>query len=196
MPKKKSGSTRDEITQTAVRILIEEGHGALSIDNIAKSMGISKGNITYHFSNKSLIINALFDSLIDDLEKARSKAFKKFSDVPLERFSQYIDFEISLKRSRNYDVQSWETYAFSSHNRYVRKKVTEAINLSIVTLADMLAAIKSDLESRECHQIAVVINAMLRGMMLFIGSTRGNKKQHKELAASARRAAYTIAGLS
>ena len=190
---KKANSRREEIIKTATKILLENGHGALSIDNIARIMGISKGNLTYYFKTKELLVISLFDYLMDNLITRRTKTINKLSGNSKERLLQYINFEISLKKSSGYDIQSWETYAYSSHNKYVRRRVTEVIDLSINTLTDILLELKPELGEKECHERSVMINALLRGMMLFTGSTRAGKKHHKQLAEKTRQTAILIA---
>ncbi len=190
---KKASSRREEIIKTATKILLENGHGALSIDNIARIMGISKGNLTYYFKTKELLVISLFDDLMDNLARRRARTINKFSGNSREKLLQYIDFEIALKRSRGYDAQSWETYAYSSHNKLVRKRVTEVIELSVSTLTDILLELKPELCEKECRDRSVMINALLRGAMLFTGSTRAGKKHHKRLAEKTRDTAILIA---
>jgi len=53
--------TRERILATAQRLFNESGTAAFSTNHIADAMGISPGNLYYHFRNKEAIIRALFE---------------------------------------------------------------------------------------------------------------------------------------
>jgi AcrR family transcriptional regulator len=55
--------TRDRIVDAALRLFNEEGSGAVSTNHIASDLGISPGNLYYHFRNKEEIIRAIYARL-------------------------------------------------------------------------------------------------------------------------------------
>ena len=54
-------NTRERILATALRLFNESGTGPVSTNHIAEALGISPGNLYYHFRNKEEIIRALFE---------------------------------------------------------------------------------------------------------------------------------------
>lgn len=57
--------TRGRILEAALRLFNENGTAAVSTNHIAEALGISPGNLYYHFNNKEEIIRALFEQLFD-----------------------------------------------------------------------------------------------------------------------------------
>jgi AcrR family transcriptional regulator len=53
--------TRERILVAALRLFNAQGTGAISTNHIANELGISPGNLYYHFRNKEEIIRALFE---------------------------------------------------------------------------------------------------------------------------------------
>lgn len=52
-------NTRKDILDTAKKLFNERGFNNVSTQEIASSLGISKGNLTYHFNKKEEIVEAL-----------------------------------------------------------------------------------------------------------------------------------------
>jgi AcrR family transcriptional regulator len=54
-------NTRDRILDAALRLFNQSGTAAVSTNHIADALGISPGNLYYHFRNKEAIIRELFE---------------------------------------------------------------------------------------------------------------------------------------
>jgi AcrR family transcriptional regulator len=55
--------TKERIAQTAMRLFNESGTAAVSTNHIAEAMGISPGNLYYHYRNKEEIIRGVFERM-------------------------------------------------------------------------------------------------------------------------------------
>jgi AcrR family transcriptional regulator len=50
---------RDQITRAAIDVLASEGYAATSLAAIAERIGVSKGNLSYHFASKAELLRAV-----------------------------------------------------------------------------------------------------------------------------------------
>jgi AcrR family transcriptional regulator len=76
-------NTRERILDTALRLFNEAGTAAVSTNHIAEAMGISPGNLYYHFRNKEEIIRAIFEQ--------QFAAWDHLYDFPDDRFPTLAD---------------------------------------------------------------------------------------------------------
>jgi len=51
--------TKQKILSTAVQCFNEKGYGAITLNDIAKSLGVSRGHIAYHFKSKDILLECI-----------------------------------------------------------------------------------------------------------------------------------------
>jgi AcrR family transcriptional regulator len=83
MPKTDGKLTRNRILDVAEHLFSEKGFDAASIDMIAKSAGINKATIYYHFKDKQDIINSLFDKINEEIMMQAGQLSENNSDWPV-----------------------------------------------------------------------------------------------------------------
>ena len=78
-----SKTTRDAILDATDRLLAKNGYKKMTIDDLAREVGIGKGSIYLHFSSKEEIALSHIDRLVERVkERLRSIAER---DAPLEK---------------------------------------------------------------------------------------------------------------
>lgn len=81
--------TQDKIILASLKLFNEKGERAVSTNHIAEYLGISPGNLYYHFRNKEDIIQSIFEKYIEHMQSSFVPAEQ---DVPAEVFlQQYCD---------------------------------------------------------------------------------------------------------
>ena len=78
-------NTQDRILKAALQLFNEQGTGAVSTNHISAAIGISPGNLYYHFRNKEDIIRALFERLFSQ--------WNETYQLPSNRVPALTDFE-------------------------------------------------------------------------------------------------------
>jgi AcrR family transcriptional regulator len=113
---------RDEILDTAQKLIYSKGYEKLTIRDILDELQISNGAFYHYFDSKAMLLEAIIERGQDDLDKR----FREIIDDPslsgLEKFRQFFD---TLDRSRTAQqaliadlMQVW----FADDNAIVREK--------------------------------------------------------------------------
>lgn len=66
-------TTKEKIILHAVQLFNKEGYGAVNLHELATSMGMSRGNLTYHFPDKESLLLAISDLMWERLTADRAK---------------------------------------------------------------------------------------------------------------------------
>ncbi|MCB2113379.1 MAG: TetR/AcrR family transcriptional regulator [Parvularculaceae bacterium] len=85
--------TRDRILKTSLALFNNEGEAQVSTVDIAAVLGISPGNLYYHFKGKEAIIEALFDDFESELRQVLSAPIEKPLSLEDNWIFIYIIFE-------------------------------------------------------------------------------------------------------
>ncbi len=68
--------TREKIISTAINLFNEKGYGAANLEELAQVLGISRGNLTYHFKTKTDILEAITEEMWQKIEKEKEKTLQ------------------------------------------------------------------------------------------------------------------------
>ncbi len=67
---KQPDTTRKTILEAASRVTAQSGALNLTLENVAKEAGVSKGGLLYHFPNKEALISSMIDEHLASWSKA------------------------------------------------------------------------------------------------------------------------------
>ncbi len=86
--------TQDRIIHAALALFNQHGEPNITTNHIAADLGISPGNLYYHFRNKEAIIHSIFDQYAQDLALAFDPSQPQEDTQAL--LQHYLDATFSL----------------------------------------------------------------------------------------------------
>ena len=92
--------TKDKIIATAINLFNIHGTKAISTNHIAKEMGISPGNLYYHFRSKNDIIRSISDNFSNELGsvlKIQLDTISDFSSNLTSLFNRFFKIQQSYQ---------------------------------------------------------------------------------------------------
>ncbi|WP_186757112.1 TetR/AcrR family transcriptional regulator [Echinicola salinicaeni] len=100
MEKQKKISTKNKIINAAVKLYNENGAQNVTSRHIAAELGISHGNLDYHFNNREALLLAIYDHMREEMGPSYSakeqggNAFEQFKLLlqHLEKFQLHYSF--------------------------------------------------------------------------------------------------------
>ena len=119
--------TRQKIISTATRLFNNQGYNAINLFELSNKLGISRGNLTYHFKDKESLLRAISDEMWEKIENERSKT------IQLPSFEN-LHNEIQLY----YKFQKEYSFIFSDPNvisqSFIKRKFKEMTNKTILDI--------------------------------------------------------------
>lgn len=85
--KKQPEIVKAQLLNAAAEITVEKGLSEITLDEVARRAGVSKGGLLHHFSNRRLLIEALFCELLRRFD-AKIEDFINLDPEPKGRFSR------------------------------------------------------------------------------------------------------------
>ncbi|MCX7979280.1 MAG: TetR/AcrR family transcriptional regulator, partial [Bdellovibrionaceae bacterium] len=117
--------TKERILQTSLDLFNRQGVGVVTTNHIAKAMGISPGNLYFHFRNKEEIIFDLFEKMCrETYEIWRPRRLKlrtpmQFIDDNFELYWRYRFFHREM-----YALRRKDSKLHLEWRRHIRKMIT------------------------------------------------------------------------
>ena len=87
-------ATRDQIVEAADRLLYEKGFEYTSFADIAETVGISRGNVTFHFATRDDVLAAVIDLRLEHTRRMLAQ-WEADEENPKERIKSFIHILIT-----------------------------------------------------------------------------------------------------
>ncbi|AQG78932.1 TetR/AcrR family transcriptional regulator [Spirosoma montaniterrae] len=94
-----SVSTKQRILSASIRLFNEYGVDAVRLQQIAEEIGISVGNLAYHFKTKDAIVESVYEQVLDEF----AHIFRQYLQSPqLSAFDQQLSLYYQFFRQNQF----------------------------------------------------------------------------------------------
>lgn len=186
--------TRRKIVECAHAILRSESYEQLTMQGIAKRLGIRLSNVQYYFSSKSELINALLQYNNEQYFQQWQRIDAVTEGQPEERFRTYLKFnlaDIRLESTRHFFIQLWPL--LSTADNYSGRLLKALYEPQMRKLVDLIMDINPQLKKGEARMRAELIASMIEGFMVTTPAVAGSARKNRQRDELAIAAAFSIA---
>jgi AcrR family transcriptional regulator len=162
VPEYKEDAKR-RIIEAAMDAIAERGCDQMTIDDVAKKLGVTKGAIYWYFKSKDDLITAVLKKFQDDIERT---SFDSFYNRPIDEVFSLIFDRFSLVDDRQRAI-FFEMFALAARNSNVRHATREYYNGLVATFEE---AIKKEKKQHfvqtqtDAHKLALLLAALYSGL--------------------------------
>jgi len=162
VPEYKEDAKR-RIIEAAMDVIAERGCDRMTIDDVAKKLGVTKGAVYWYYKSKEELVAAVLDKFRNDIERT---SFESFYNRPLENaFSQIFDrFSLTDDRQR---AIFFEMFALAARNTEVRHATREYYTGLISTFEEVIRREKKKhfiQTQADPHTLALLLVALYSGL--------------------------------
>ena len=155
-------STKQRILSASIRLFNEYGVDAVRLQQIAEEIGISVGNLAYHFKTKDAIIDVVHEQAIEEF----SYIFRQYLQSPdLAGFDHQLSLYYQFFRSNQfYMAEFLKTTSGVADDAVIWQ---QAVNKMLLQLRSWLLfhqqrqVVRADLAADYCDQIAQSLGMLL-----------------------------------
>ncbi|RBJ70615.1 TetR family transcriptional regulator, partial [Pseudomonas sp. MWU12-2534b] len=131
--------TRDRILECALQLFNQKGEPNVSTMEVANEMGISPGNLYYHFHGKEPLILGLFERFQNELTPLLDPP----SDVELAPDDYWLFLHLIVERLAHYRFLFQDLSNLAGRLPKLAKGIRNLLNALKRTLASLLARLKA-----------------------------------------------------
>lgn len=94
---KKGKISRERIIEAANRLIYTRGYNQTSVSDVANAVGITKGNLNYHFKSKEDLLDAVIQFRITAINETLEQWETKFPDTN-DRLKRFVHMVLNEKQ--------------------------------------------------------------------------------------------------
>ena len=163
---------KTRIIRHAVKLFSEKGYHGTSIDDIARSTGLSKGAFYWHFKSKFELFRAVLDRQLDNIreillprkEDLRDKDLKQFF---LERGEKLIDFHLSKREN----VLLWlhislEAQRGNTEVAGLAKEIVDSVTNELIETITEVGPFFNEMGDLDLRELILLFEDIFKGLLL------------------------------
>ena len=113
---------REELTLATMRCIVKKGYTHVTIEDICKEVGMSRGIVSYHFKNKEELLVSVLEKMIDDATEV-IKTFVGLSGETIDDHELYSALEEFISKQDPVETITRGIQAISNYLQYHQDNV-------------------------------------------------------------------------
>lgn len=181
----RTAETLEQILEATLRVLMRDGHAALTFRRVADESGLKVGHISYHFPSKDDLVQGLLDAV---LEGYAERAEQQVYAAQLGDREQFRAAIIGILR----DVQSFQTthffpelWSMANHDPRIDERVQDFYTRARLRMQALIGRLNPALSARDAETLCLFYSSFAEGTTLFAGHGKRYADRMPDLAAIA-----------
>ncbi|MDY7224884.1 TetR/AcrR family transcriptional regulator [Hyalangium rubrum] len=176
----RKGQERSEaILDAAEKLLVEEGHAALTLRGVAQRAGIRLGNLQYYFATREALVRALLARV---LERATARVEARVGGATGSARTLEVALEPLLEDQKDPNSYRlfYDLWAMAAREPAIAAELRAFYVRYVDAVAQWLREASPGLSRAEAHARAELLVALLEGLSLFRSGTVGEPDKRVE----------------
>ena len=162
------GSQRaEDILSTALQILAQEGQAGLTLEGVAKRVGIRKGNLQYYYPTRADLLRAALAAQIERHKQDWLAVHDRPAKHARDRLCKMVDFELATNRDQSFIAQVREKWSLAERDEGARRLANDWNVWVSDRYAAIISEVRPELDKATCRQTAMMVYALLVGSTPF-----------------------------
>ena len=168
--------SKENILKAALRIFLEKGYNAASINDVAKESNFTKGGLYHHFQNKEHLFIETINFLFDEFERweneiySQEMSFKEILKIYFASMSEVINFIKEVAETDKLQEFNFYLLMFDAFHRFpeIKEKHNQTLKkneeafIRVLIDAQQKKIIQDDIDPRT---FAFMVKALVEGTM-------------------------------
>lgn len=169
---KPSQQTKANILQKAIELFNEHGTATISMNALAESLGISAGNLQYHYKNKEEVIRAILEDMFKQFDVIYEQIREPFTLDTLRQIMR-INFDLVWK----YRFYYREFAALLRNDKILAKRFREIQEIRLTEQENLIkrlagsGGVRSGLTSDELRKVVLIGWVLVHTWLSYAEST-------------------------
>jgi len=173
--------TAQRILDEARRLLMEEGHGKLTMRRIAKAAGMSPGNLSYYYPTRADLLADLLQHVIDGYIEQLQSVRDRVSDDAEAQFRSVLAFVFDDLATRETTLFFPELWALANRDDWIAQQMEKMYAQYRAVLVEVIDLINPSLDAARKADLALMICASIEGHTVFVGHGRPHRARGAQL---------------
>ena len=119
-------NTKEKILEAALFLYNTKGSDVITVRHIAAEIGISHGNLNYHFRSSKILVRTLFMQMVDQLDNVMAAAASNSTEISVDRIFKNTLAVYSILEKYRFILLDFASIA--RKDKFIRERYRDTMN--------------------------------------------------------------------